>query len=197
MLVLLLFFTLSSVNASTTTLKNGKYSNSEYGLEIHVKNGEAKTAILHKDITIPLIKDGDTFSGDITDDDIKYSAVVTDNTKKSIYTTITTERTLSKPSEKELLYDFKDLGFAFLVSNNGLIKNIEIGINKETVTKIDLDTDGAIKNYNEISDAGYSFNVKGNTVQNCESTKLLCKIVGSDNNVIEIYDAYADGRVHI
>lgn len=191
MLIPLLLFTLSSINVSAiTTLKDGKYSNPQYGLEVHVEKGEAKTVKLDETI-IPLTKneDGTAFSGDMTDSGVKYSFIVTTNTKKSIYTTVTTERNVAKTSEDQL-YNFKGTGFEFTASH-GLITNVKTGVNKDTVSEIEVNMDGTIKHYNVTNTGNYSLDVEDNKIQKFEcNSGCLYNIVGTDDNAIEISDSY-------
>lgn len=189
MLALLLLFIFSSANVSAITLKDGKYSNPEYNLEVQVEKGEAKTAKVDETV-VSLTKNGDVFSGDMIDSGVKYSFVVTANTKKSIYTAVTTERTLVKTSDNQL-YNFKDMGYEFLVTD-GLIKDVKTGVNKETVSEIQIDTDGTITHYNVTNTGNYSLDVEDNKIQKFEcNSGCLYNIVGTDDNAIEISDSYS------
>ncbi len=185
MFTFLLLFAFSSINLSAANIRDGKYSDRTYGIEILVENGEATTAKVDE-LTIPLIKNGDEFCGDTTDNGLKYSFVVSKKTRGSLYTTVITERTIKKTSENQK-YIFSGTGFEFIVTD-GFIKNAKTGINKNAFSEIEMDEHGSIVMYNLTSPNNYSVHV-----ENCEVINFFCNeckyyVVGSKNNIVQVYD---------
>ena len=187
MLTSLLILALSLTGASEALLKDGKYSDTKYGLEVHVANHEAQFAKMDESI-IPLTKKGEISSGSITKDETTTLLSVTTKDKKSIYTDIAIERNLAKGSDEQT-YNFKDIGLKVTVKNN-LIHNFKIGMNKNNRAEIELNADGTIAEYTMQSntDCPYALDIISNELNYfwCKNCKF--STTGNDKNIILIED---------
>ncbi len=188
MLTLLLALILNITNASDILLKDGKYYDHNYGLEVQVLNHEAKSAKLDE-IVIPLTKNGGVFSGSITKDEITTIFSVTAKNKKSIYTDVVIERTLPKNFDNQS-YSFKDIGIEVTVNNN-LIQKITTGNNQDSRTDITLNTDGTIAEYTiqNSKECPYLLKVTDSQVQSFWCNQCKFEIMGIEKSSILIESA--------